>query len=78
MGKSRSTRETGDEKLIRGLSLPLFQESSVSEVKSSASGNVKYATLGGHTEAQRKKDAKKLEKEARFDFFLVFHNFLFH
>lgn len=41
-----------------------LQESSVSEAKSTASG-VKYATLGGHTDAQRKKDAKKLEKEAR-------------
>lgn len=46
------------------LSVCSLQESSASEVRSTASGG-KYATLGGHTEAQRKKDAKKLEKEAR-------------
>lgn len=50
---------------INPLSSLYFQESSVSEVKSAASGGVKYATLGGNSDAQRKKDAKRLEKEAR-------------
>lgn len=54
-----------------------FQESSASEVKSTASG-VKYATLGGSSDAQRKKDAKKLEKEARYETHLILNDTEFY